>query len=326
MNIPFSPTYIPFARTPAMSSCLLRHLAALPLLTAAAFSGELIIPAPAADDGLDIEKFINAAEVKYIGSFDMDFENSVGDLETHAFQASAFLSRPINLFGDWQFVPEFSYEAMLMSTNGPIPSIILRDEDLHELEFSLFFLRLKDTSPWIYGALLSPALATDFQGISGDDFFLDVGGAVGYKVNDRLIVGGGVAALNTTGDNEYFAGPGFFWQPSDQTMVALYGPNFRASHDLNPKWRVGFEVRPNGGIWNIDTALGSANIDYSNFRAGLTSAHNIVGDMWLTYGAGMTFGGDINVTTTEGSKIFQNQLDDLESGLYGFIGLDVKSW
>src|SRR5690348_10240716 len=109
-----------------MSMNVRRQLALLPLLTAAAFAGEPapspVAPAPAS--GFDIMKFINAAEVSYVGSFDMDFENSVGNLDTHAFQASAFLSKPIHFLGDWQFIPQFSYEAMLMSTNGPIPSLI----------------------------------------------------------------------------------------------------------------------------------------------------------------------------------------------------------
>lgn len=306
-----------------------RHLATLPLLTAAAFAGDPVAPSTTssvASSGIDFMDVLNAAEVKYLGSFDMDFDNSVGDLETHAFQASAFLSKPIHLAADWQLIPQLSYEAMLMSSDGPVPSFILRDEDLHELELSLYLIRMKATTPWVYGAWINPALATDFQGLSGDDFFLDLAGGVGYRINDRLIVGAGVGALNVTGDTKFYAGPGFFWKPTDQTLVALYGPNFRATHEITPEWRVGFEVRPNGGIWNIDTALGSANIDYSNFRAGLTSAHNLGGELWLSYGAGLTFGGDINVTTTDGSKVFQNQLDDLESGLYGFVGLDLKTW
>ncbi|MCW1884482.1 DUF6268 family outer membrane beta-barrel protein [Luteolibacter flavescens] len=314
-----------------MSKRLRRSLAALPLLTAAALAGDpassfAVTPPAPTGTGFDLSKLFNAADVKYIGSFDMDFDNSVGNLETHAFQASAFLSQPIQLGSDWQFLPQFSYEAMLMNTTGPVPSLLLGDEDLHEIELSLYFLRLNDTSPWVYGAWINPALATDFQGISGDDFFLDAAGGVGYKLNDRLMVGLGAAALNITGDTTWAAGPGFAWQPNDQTMVSLFGPNFRATHDITPKWRVGVEVRPNGGIWNIDTALGSANIDYTNFRAGVTSSHNLAGDLWLSYGAGMTFGGEINVTTTDGSKVFQNQLDDLESGLYGFVGLDLKSW
>jgi hypothetical protein len=311
-----------------MSTNVRRHLALLPLLTAAAFAGEPAPSpvAPATTSGFDLTKLINAAEVNYIGSFDMDFDNSVGNLDTHAFQASAFLSKPIHFAGDWQFIPQFSYEAMLMSTNGPLPSLILRDEDLHEIEFSFYFIRMKDTSPWVYAAWLNPSLATDFQGITGHDIFLDAAGAVGYQFNDHLLIGAGVAGLNLTGDINFVGGPGFAWQPNDQTLVALYGPNFKATYDVTPKWRVGFEVRPNGGIWNIDTVIGDANIDYTNYRAGLTSSHNLAGDLWLSYGAGLTFGGEINLTTMEGSKPFQNQLDDLESGLYGFVGLDLKSW
>jgi hypothetical protein len=304
-----------------------RHLAFLPLLAATAFAGTPVVPVVEPPEvGFDIAELFPVANVKYVGSFGMDFDNSAGELDTHAFQASAILSKPIDLFDSWQLIPQFSYEAMLLSTDGPLPSVLVGDEDLHEIELALYFLRIKDTTPWIYGAWVDTKLASDFQGISGDDVFIDVVGAVAYQFNDRFIAGLGVGALNVTGDLEILAGPGVFWQPTDETFVALYGPIFRATHDLNPKWTVGLEVRPNGGLWNLDTALGSVNLDYTNFRAGLTSSHNLAGDLWLSYGGGITFGGSLNVTTTDGSKIFQNQLDDLESGFYGFVSLDLKSW
>ncbi len=310
-----------------MSKKRLRPLAVFPLLAVTAFAGTPVVPVsevPA--EGIDIAELFNVADVKYVGSFGMDFENSAGELETHAFQASAILSKPVDLFDGWTLIPQFSYEAMLLGTDGPLPSLLVGDEDLHEIELALYFLRMKDTTPWIYGGWLNTELATDFQGISGDDVFIDVVGAVAYQFNERFIAGIGVGALDVTGDTEIYPGPGVFWQPTSETFVALYGPIFRATHDLNPKWTVGLEVRPNGGLWNIDTALGSMNLDYTNYRAGLTSSHNLAGDLWLSYGGGMTFGGSLNVTTTDGSKIFQNQLDDLESGFYGFVSLDLKSW
>jgi len=303
------------------------HLVLLPLLAATAFAGTPVAPVTDKfEKGFDIAELFNVADAKYVGSFGMDFENSDGELDTHAFQFSAIVSKPIDLFDSWKLIPQVSYEAMLLSTDGPVPSLLVGDEDLHEIELALYFLRMKDTSPWIYGAWLNTELATDFQGISGDDVFIDVVGAVAYQFNPRLIAGIGVGAMNVTGDMEIFPGPGFFWQPTDETLVALYGPIFRATHHVTPKWTVGLEVRPNGGLWNLDTNMGSVNLDYTNYRAGLTSSHNLTGDLWLSYGGGMTFGGTLNVTTTDGSEIFQNQLDDLESGFYGFVSLDLKSW
>jgi hypothetical protein len=286
---------------------------------------DLSVPLSSAP-GFDFADLFDVAEVKYVGSFGMDFDNSVGQLDAQAFQASAILSKPIHLAAGWQLVPEFSYEAMLLETDGLVPSLLIGDEDLHEIELSLFLLRMEDSSPWIYGAWVNPSLSTDFQGVGSDDLFLDLAGAVGYRFSDRFIGGIGVGALNVTGDTAIYPGAGFFWQPTDATLVALYGPNFRATHEINPKWRVGLEVRPNGGIWNTDSFLGSTHLDYSSFRAGLTSAHHLAGDLWLSFGGGVTFANSINVTTPDGSKIFQNQLDDLDSGIYGFVGLDLKSW
>lgn len=297
------------------------------VLAAPVLAGEPDLASPpAASTGFDLAKLLNVAAVKYVGSFGMDFDNSVGQIDAQALQASAFLSKPLDLPAGWQLVPQFSYEAMLLETDGVVPSFLIGDEDLHEIELSLFLLRMEDTSPWIYGAWVNPSLSTDFQGVGSDDLFLDLAGAVGYRFSDRFIGGIGIGALNLTGDTAIYPGAGFFWTPTDETLVALYGPNFRATHEINPKWRVGLEVRPNGGIWNIDGFLGSTHLDYSSFRAGLTSAHHLTGDLWLSFGGGFTFANSINVTSTDGSKIFQNQLDDLDSGIYGFVGLDLKSW
>lgn len=305
-------------------------LTPLPFLAASASAGEVVFsPAstPSASlQGPDFSRIFQAAEVKWVGSFDMDFKNSVGDLEAQAFQISAFLSQPVSFGSGWSFIPQFAYEAMLLSTNGPIPSLLVGDQDLHEIELSLYFLRFTSDSPWAYGAWINPSLATDFQGVDENDFFLDAAAGVGYRFSDRLLAGVGVAATNLTGATFWYPGIGFIWQPSDSTTVALYGANFIATHDVTPGWKVGVEVRPNGGIWNVDTALGSMNIDYANFRAGLTSSHQLTGSLWLNYGAGVTFGGTFNGTTPDGSKIVQNQLDDLESGFYGFVGLNLKTW
>jgi hypothetical protein len=306
-------------------SLLLSLAACQPLLLSAAS------PAPEADaltspDGLGIFEGMNVAKAEFTGSFGMEFDNSPAEVDDYAFQFSSFLAQPVELFAGYSLLPYFQYEANFLRPDGVPLGIPLGDEDLHEIELSLFIYKMETGSPWISGAWINPSLATDFESVSGDDFFLDLAVAAGYRVTDTLVLGAGIGALNLTGDTAVYPGIGFFWQPTEDLYATLYGPNFRAGWDATDSWKLGFEVRPNGGIWNIDTAAGTRNIDFSSFRVGISSSHRLTEKLWLTYGGGMTVGNSLNITNTDGSDLYKNTLDDLDEGFYGFVSLGIKSW
>jgi hypothetical protein len=307
-----------------MTKTLLFLAALQPLPGFAGAPDALNQPAPEARP--DFLRNVNVARTEFSGSFGMDFDNSGADLENYAFQVSAFVSKPIDLFAGYSLLPFFQYEASFLRPGGVPLGIPLEDEDLHEIELSMFLYKMESGSPWITGAMISPSIASDFDSISGDDFFLDLAAAAGYRFRDNLIVGAGVGALNVTGDCAVYPGIGFFWNPTDDTQVALFGPNLRAGWDVTDSWRLGFEVRPNGGLWNIDTAGGTRNIDFTSFRAGLVSSHRLTEKLWLSLGAGMTVGNSLNITNTEGSDLYKNTLDDLDEGYFGFISLNVRDW
>lgn len=293
------------------------------LLSAAEEPAPVPVPIPSS---LDFFTKMSAATTKFTGSFGMDFDNSGAELENYAFQFDAFLSKPIDLFGGYTMLPLFEYEANFLRPDGVPLGIPLGDEDLHEIGLSMFFFKMDSGSKWITGAWLNPSISTDFESVSGDDFFLDAAAAVGYQVSDCLILGAGVGALNLTGDTSVYPGIGFFWSPTQDLSVSLYGPNFRAGWDVTDSWKLGFEVGPNGGIWNIDTAGGSRNIDYTSFRVGLGSSHRLTENLWFSYGGGVTVGNSLNITNTDGSELFKNTLDDMDEGVYGFVSLNLKSW
>lgn len=309
-----------------MTRLLLSLAACQPFLLTAGTTSPGEADSLAGSQGFDLVSRMNVARAEVMGSFGMEFDNSPAEVDDYAFQISSFLSRPIDLFAGYSLVPMFQYEANFLRPDGVPAGIPLEDEDLHEIELSLFLYKMENGSPWITGAWINPSISTDFQSVSGDDFFLDLAAAGGYRVSDTLILGAGVGALNLTGDTAVYPGVGFFWQPTDDLFLTLFGPNFRAGWDLNDSWRLGFEVRPNGGIWNIDTTAGSRNIDFSSFRIGVNSSHRLTENLWLSYGGGITAGNALNLTSTDGSDLFKNTLDDLDEGFYGFVSLGLKSW
>jgi hypothetical protein len=304
-----------------------RHLAAAlilssPLAPGATAEGDGFTP----PSGLNFFTGMNVARVDAIASSGMSFDNSPAEIENFTFEVGAILSRPVECFAGYSMLPFFRYEANFLRPDGVPAGIPLGDEDLHEIDFSLFLYKMEAGSRWLSGAWINPSLATDFESLSGDDFFLDLAGGAGYRVSDQLIVGAGIGALNLTGDTAVYPGIGFLWSPREDLFVAFYGPNFRAGWEATDAWRLGFEVRPNGGIWNIDSAGGSRNIDFSSFRVGLGSSHRLTEKMWLTYGGGVTVGNALNITSTDGSDLYKNRLDDLDTGFYGFLSLSLKAW
>ena len=305
-----------------------------PLLALAALQPFLLATGTAAaepdafapEEGLNFFTGMSVAKAEFIGSFGVEFDNSGAEIDDYAFQFSSFLSKPVELFAGYSLLPYFQYEANFLRPDSVPAGIPLGDEDLHEIDLSLFLYKMEAGSPWISGAWINPSLSTDFDSVSGDDFFLDLAAAAGYRVSDTLILGAGIGALNLTGDTAVYPGVGFFWNPTEDLYFTLYGPNFRAGWEINDSWRLGFEVRPNGGIWNIDTAGGTRNIDFSSFRVGLGSSHQLTENLWLSYGGGMTVGNSLNITNTDGSDLYKNTLDDLDEGYYGFVSLSLKAW
>lgn len=309
-----------------MNRVLLFSLAAFQPLLLSAGTPAAEPDAFTAPEGLNFFTGMSVAKAEFVGSLGMDFDNSAAEVDDYAFQLSTFLSKPIELFAGYSLLPYLQYEANFLRPDGVPLGIPLVDEDLHEIDLSLFIYKMESGSPWITGAWIAPSLSTDFESVSGDDFFLDLAAAAGYRVSDTLILGAGVGALNVTGDTAVYPGIGFFWNPTEDLYFTLYGPNFRGGWEITDSWRLGLEVRPNGGIWNIDTAGGSRNIEFSSFRAGLSSSHRLTEKLWLSYGGGVTVGNSLNITNTDGSDLYKNTLDDLDEGYYGFVSLSLKAW
>lgn len=286
-------------------------------------------PKPEAWDGergSDFVSRLNLARIEVISSGGMDFENSSAQIDDLTLEFGTFLAKPIELFDGVSMLPYLRYESHWLQPDAVPAGIPLEDEHLQQIDLPLFFYSMQPGSRWIRGAWIAPSIASDFESVSGDDFFLNAAAGAGYRFSDRLFVAAAVGALNLTGDSAIFPGIGFFWSPADDCFLALFGPNFRAAWEPTDSWRLAFEMRPNGGIWNIDNAAGSQNIDFRSFRIGLASSHRLSTHLWLTYGGGITAGNRLEITNTDGSELHPNALGELDQGFYGFLSLGLRAW
>ncbi len=282
--------------------------------------------------GLSINAF---AETPTVPGFDvseawfnytegMDFQDRDGSLNTTSFELRSMLSKPLVPFTGLNIIPQFRYELTSLDFDGATSPLPLRDEDLHTLSLGLFALKTEESSPWVYGGFANMDLASDFQDIGGDDFTFDVAAFTGYRFSDQFTLAAGAAVININGDTQVFPIINFDWLISDKFRVGQYGPIFIAAYTPDGDWLVSVRGEPVGGIWNItDDGGESHSIDISSYQMGLYLSRRLTGQLWLSAGAGASFGNEIRLTEPNGDKIFA---EDLETGLFGQIGLRLKAW
>ncbi len=303
----------PKGQHPAMTATFAASAVSLGcLLSAAAQPEQPLIP------GFDFLK------VAGVHSGDMDLDDDEGSLAVSRFELRMLLSRPISPLEGLSIIPVLNYEFTSLDFNGTVSGFPIRDEDLHSISLSSFFIQTIGETPWFLLGWTRAEMGTDFQHIDGDDFTFDVALGAGYRFNDSFMIGIGGVILNLNGDTESIPGIFFDWIVSDTVRVGLYGPKFLATYAPDDCWEFSLRGDPGGGDWNIRFQNGeSRQIDLSTYRAGLYVNRSITDNMSIEAGVGMTVGNEIEIKRTGGGDRFDR---DLESGWYGEIGLRLKEW
>lgn len=265
---------------------------------------------------------IDAARIAFSATSNMDLGFGNGELDVTTLGLRSFLCRPIMPAEGIYLVPEAEYSITSLNfsgTTGPF-----QDEDLHQLGLGAFLLSIRPDCPWIWGAWGRAKLATDFQHVDGDDFSFDLAGGVGYRVNPDFTIGVGGAVTNLNGESEFYPGINFDWIVNEQVRVGIYGPTAVAAYAYDDDWLFSARFDIAGGVWNItDNAGQSRTIDLSDHRLGLYASRRLTHNLWLTAGAGITLGNELDYATASGTDLFNT---DPDSAFFGVISLRVKAW
>ena len=255
---------------------------------------------------------------------DMDLDGNNGDLSVTEYEIDMFLSKPISLTQDLTMIPKFSYRVTQFdfSDTGLFP---IEDEDLHSASLTAIFIQDFRNSPWFALGWARAEMATDYQGISGDDFTFDVALGAGYRVSDTFTIGAGFVVTNLNGDEKIFPGINFSWKPNDAFSVLLFGPNFSARYNVNECWYLSLDTSFGGGNWNINDAAGrSRTIDFDSYWIGVNTHHRITDELWISAGLGYTFGNEIEVRGNQGGgPSFSREMGGAPMAQ---ISLNLRSW
>lgn len=290
---------------------------------AAANAGEptttLVVPTEAKPFNMDL------ATTHFTYSTGMDFEDINGELSMSTFNFMSMLPRPYTVAGDIMLVPLLQYSLTSLDFDGVGNGFPVGDEDLHSVSLHLAALKINKNSPWLYGGWARAEIASDFQHMNGDDVTFDIAGGVGYRFSDNFTLAAGVCAINLNGDAWVCPGINFDWVVNDQLRVGLYGPMSVVSYTPNEDWNFSLRGTPGGGTWNITDNNGdSQSIDISSYQVGAFVGRRLTGKLWLNAGVGFTLFNNIEYADPDGDN--KTLDEDMESGLFGQIGLSLKVW
>lgn len=278
---------------------------------------------------LDISQYIDALSVKARSSFGMELDNSQAEFDFSELSLTTFLSKPIQLGGDWSAIAYLDFRASQFDFDGnPLAGAFNDDLETNLYHIGIPFAIYHSTSGsrWTYGAWINPSISSDFDHLNSDDFFLDGAIATAYQVNDCLTIGFGVYASDVIEDPFVIPGAGFVWVPNEDWLVSYYGPRFVARRQINDRNQIGLEISTNGGNWNFDANNQSLKLNFRSWRSGLYYRYNITGELWLEAAAGYTFANKLELLDRDGSDPFGNLLGEAGGSPYAYIGMNVARW
>lgn len=220
----------------------------------------------------------------------------------------------------WALGASLIHEYTSADFNGALG---LSSADLHalELQLSAACLPVAD-SGWMGLVIASPGLATEFQGISSDDFGIRVIAVAGYQFSPRFTLAVSGYFEQMVGEQMAMPGIGVLWRPAPDWIAQITPPigaiGWRAAENLT----FNIAAFPSGGAWNLDQDPAAVDaVILRGFRVGL-GAEYCLGQNWrINVLAGMNVGGEIEFRDDAGRVLRES---DLESSAFGMIGVSRR--
>lgn len=244
---------------------------------------------------------------------------------------SDFHWQQINLQGGFALNKEISKELKLFygidyglthidQGNSPLGVEL---DPLHEITFPLSAIYQREGSPWSFYGQVAGVLATDFSHITGQDFDYTARFGAQYKFSDTFSLNFGVARVRNFGEAFVLPAAGFIWQPREDWSFTLIGPRITLSHRINDRFIIRGGGFPMGGLWNVEDDSGeSVDYGFASYNTGIGLDYKLRRGLWLSVWGGANFANELRAERN-GNTIFE---DELDSGLFGYIGINLYEW
>lgn len=259
---------------------------------------------------------IPMANAGYLHRFEADFDSLPGDLS--ADEASAFVPILPMSFNDFRVVMMLNYRVTWWDTSE---TSIIPDEALHA--FRVPVVALYDLSDkWLLGGMVMPGYSGD--GGSGSDGFsiMTVLGA-GYSYSRSLTLFFGGMYSHGFDEDLVVPGVGLFWVPSREWSVSILPPFATVRYKFGNDVMLSLFGRYSSPTWSVesDRAGPDRDINVREVRVGLRLEYPVLDRWWAFVAGGMSMARELDVETTSGRSIVE---DDIDSGPFLQLGVNGR--
>lgn len=185
--------------------------------------------------------------------------------------------------------------------------------DLHTLEAQLAYFWNSPSTPWWGLGFVTPGLATDFEGISGDDFQIAALGLLGYEFTETFTVAGGVFASYANQDGMVLPALGFIWQPGDWN-VQVTPPFVVLGRKLTDDVTVSLSLYPSGGSWDLDDPNQQNTLKVSGWQGAASVIWKVRDRLTISVRGGINFAGELEIRDNSEQVRVDENLDPAPFG------------
>lgn len=259
-----------------------------------------------------------STKASYSMAGEVDFDSAAGGFTHERFELDVPFSAPRYLNDANAFMIGMDYKASWLDTDT-----FLGNMDLHDFRLKLRWMHRQPGSKWSWMTLLQPGLATDGKDVNSDDFSLN--GQIGFRYSTSADFAwiGGVTFFHNSMETLVYPGIGFQWRPSDDVLVRLTGPIFRASWQPKEDWIFHTEVSPGGGTWNVEEAGADYDVRLRSYNAMVGVERQLSEKLWLGLWGGITFANDLDIDTASGTGVIDYDADE---GWFVRLGIRRIVW
>ncbi len=142
------------------------------------------------------------------------------------------------------------------------------DTTVYSLRFPIRFAQ-SSSNGWSGFLLLTPALRTDFESVTGDDLGFNGLAIATRPLNARWSLSGGIVLGQDFGRTRIFPALGATWRPDDAWTVELLFPRPLVRRRAGDRFAWSLSIEPGGDQWNVERPEGNRDLALSEYRAGL---------------------------------------------------------
>lgn len=121
---------------------------------------------------------------------------------------------------------------------------------------------------WTWMAMVAPAIRSDLESISSDDFGVSAMAIGTYPWRTNWRISAGAVYGQDFGRSRVFPALGATWTPSDAWTIDLVFPRPRVAYRVNESLLVGVGMEPGGDQWNVELEGVVRDVALKEYRAG----------------------------------------------------------